>query len=202
MSCGPGMDAVVRARAMEVGTAALCALAIAACGGSKADTVSPPPGSAGASGAALGAAAKVAGADWQRFNFDAQRSGVGPSDTGITAGNVGTLGRRRVHLDGTVDSSPIELHGGPGPRPRAGCRVRDDHLRPDDRDRSRAPAPSSGSSCRRTSATTRAAPRSRPRRRSPIPTAGSSTRAIPAVRSTSSRSPPVVRCAPVTGRFG
>ena len=105
---------------MEVGTAALCALAIAACGGSKADTVSTPPGSAGASGAALGAAAKVAGADWQRFDFDAQRSGVGPSDTGITAGNVGTLGRRRVHLDGTVDSSPVELHG-----VRVGGRVRD-----------------------------------------------------------------------------
>jgi hypothetical protein len=117
---GPGMDAVVRARAMEIGTAALCALAIAACGGSGADTVSTPPGSAGASGAALGAAARVAGADWQRFNFDAQRSGVGPSDTGITAGNVGTLVRRRVQLDGTVDSSPVELHG-----VRVGRRVRD-----------------------------------------------------------------------------
>ena len=115
------MDAVVRARTMAVGTAALCALAIAACGGSAADTVSTAPGSAGTNGAAPGArAARVAGADWQRFNFNAQRSGVGPTNTGITAGNVGTLVRRRVHIDGTVDSSAVELHG-----VRVGKRVRD-----------------------------------------------------------------------------
>jgi outer membrane protein assembly factor BamB len=115
------MDAVVRARVMGTGIAALCALAIVACGGANADTVSTPSGSAAASGAALGAgSARVVGADWQRFDFDAQRSGVGPPDTGITAGNVGTLTRRRVHLDGTVDSSPVELHA-----VRVGTRVRD-----------------------------------------------------------------------------
>ncbi len=49
------MDAVVGARAMVTGIAALCALAIAACGGGKADTVSTPSASAATSGAALGA---------------------------------------------------------------------------------------------------------------------------------------------------
>ena len=96
---------------MGLGIAALCTLAVAACGGSGADTVSTPLGSAGASGAALGAGnARVVGADWTRFNFDAQRSGVGPAGAGITAGNVGALSRRRVHIDGTVDSAPVELH--------------------------------------------------------------------------------------------
>ena len=52
----------------------------------------------------------VPSGDWLRFNFDAQRSGVGPADTGITARNLRSLSVRRVHLDGTVDSSPIELH--------------------------------------------------------------------------------------------
>jgi hypothetical protein len=98
-------------RLMGIGIAAVCALAVAACGGSTADTVSTPLGSAGASGSALGAGtARIVGADWLRFNFDARRSGVGPANTGITAGNVGTLARRRVQLDGTVDSSPVELH--------------------------------------------------------------------------------------------
>ncbi len=99
-------------RLTGIGTAAICALAVAACGrGSAADTVSTPSGGAGATGSALGAgSARVVGADWPRFNFDAQRSGVGPANTGITAGNVGTLARRRVQLDGTVDSSPVELH--------------------------------------------------------------------------------------------
>ncbi len=97
---------------MGIGIAAICALAVAACGGgSNADTVSTPLGSAGASGSSLGAgSARVVGADWLRFNFDAQRSGVGPANTGITPGNVGTLARRRVQLDGTVDSAPVELH--------------------------------------------------------------------------------------------
>ena len=36
---------------------------------------------------------------------------VGPAATGITAANVAKLTRRQVSLDGTVDSSPIYLHG-------------------------------------------------------------------------------------------
>jgi outer membrane protein assembly factor BamB len=57
-----------------------------------------------------GLAAAVPSGDWLRFNYDAQRSGVGPGDTGITARNVGQLQTRVVHLDGVADSSAIELH--------------------------------------------------------------------------------------------
>jgi outer membrane protein assembly factor BamB len=53
--------------------------------------------------------ARVHGADWQRFNYDAQRSGVGPADTGITTRNLRSLRARVVLLDGTVDSAAIEL---------------------------------------------------------------------------------------------
>jgi outer membrane protein assembly factor BamB len=49
--------------------------------------------------------------DWTRFDFNAARSGAGPTDTGITARNIGRLKLRRVKLDGTVDSSPVQLHG-------------------------------------------------------------------------------------------
>ena len=58
-----------------------------------------------------GTTAAVPSGDWLRFNYDAQRSGVGPSDTGISARNVGQLQTRVVHLDGAVDSSAVELHG-------------------------------------------------------------------------------------------
>src|SRR5262249_12966026 len=56
------------------------------------------------------AAAPPGGSDWPTFGFDAARHGVGPASTGITAANVGRLGRQIVHLDGTVDSAPIYLH--------------------------------------------------------------------------------------------
>jgi len=53
----------------------------------------------------------VAGNDWTRFNWDARRSGSVPFSTGITAANVSRLKRQQVRLPGTVDSSPIYLHG-------------------------------------------------------------------------------------------
>jgi outer membrane protein assembly factor BamB len=46
------------------------------------------------------------GTDWPSFGTN-----VGPATTGITAANVGKLRRQQVQLDGTVDSSPIYLHG-------------------------------------------------------------------------------------------
>jgi hypothetical protein len=49
--------------------------------------------------------------DWTRFGWDAGRSNDDPNATGITAANVGSLARQQVHLPGTVDSSPIYLHG-------------------------------------------------------------------------------------------
>jgi outer membrane protein assembly factor BamB len=50
-------------------------------------------------------------ADWLTFDANAQRTGVGPGAIGITAANVHHLGLRTVHLNGTVDASPIELRG-------------------------------------------------------------------------------------------
>jgi outer membrane protein assembly factor BamB len=54
--------------------------------------------------------AKVPDGDWTRFGYDAQRSGVDPSPTGITAANLRRLRLRVVQLNGTVDSSAIALH--------------------------------------------------------------------------------------------
>lgn len=55
------------------------------------------------------AAAAVPAEDWPTFDFNTQRSGVGPTDTGITAANLHSLRRITVHLPGTVDSSAVEL---------------------------------------------------------------------------------------------
>lgn len=46
---------------------------------------------------------------WPTFDYDAQRSGVGPAQTGITAANVHSLRHQTLHVPGTVDSSPVEL---------------------------------------------------------------------------------------------
>ena len=75
---------------------------LAACGGS------------GGSTSGVDAARKtvaVSSHDWTRFGWDARRSNDDPNATGITAANVGSLVRQQVHLPGTVDSSPIYLHG-------------------------------------------------------------------------------------------
>lgn len=62
----------------------------------------------------------VPGSDWREFDFNAQRTGVGPADTGITAADLHDLRPRVVSLPGTVDSAPVELHG-----IRIGGRARD-----------------------------------------------------------------------------
>jgi outer membrane protein assembly factor BamB len=49
--------------------------------------------------------------DWPEFGLDPQRSNVSERPTGITAANVARLHRVTVRLPGTVDSSPIYLHG-------------------------------------------------------------------------------------------
>jgi hypothetical protein len=85
-----------------------CAVLLAACssGGGNAGAT----GASGNASSAGPAAVNVPEGDWTRFDFNAARSGVGPAQTGITARNLSSLRQRRVHLDGTVDSSPIELH--------------------------------------------------------------------------------------------
>jgi hypothetical protein len=64
-------------------------------------------------GAARGGvdAAPPPGGDWTRFGYDAARTSAGPSETGITAGNVRRLRRQDVALGGTADSSAIYLRG-------------------------------------------------------------------------------------------
>lgn len=49
--------------------------------------------------------------DWPEFGLDPQRSDVSEDATGITGANVAHLHRITVKLAGTVDSSPIYLHG-------------------------------------------------------------------------------------------
>ena len=60
--------------------------------------------------AALAAATPTAH-DWTRFAYDPARSNSSAFATGVTAANASRLQRQRVELDGTVDSSPIFLHG-------------------------------------------------------------------------------------------
>jgi outer membrane protein assembly factor BamB len=64
--------------------------------------------------AALPAAAATGGsqnASWGLFGYTASRQNVSP-DTTITAANVGELVRKQVHIDGTIDSSPIYVAKG------------------------------------------------------------------------------------------
>jgi PQQ-like domain len=113
-----------RARRRHAAPAGLlaCALLLAACGGQAGGTAGAAPsgGSPDPSGAPAVLSSAATSGDWTRFDYDAQRSGVGPTDTGITAGDLARLRRRTVRLDGTVDSAPIELQ-----RIRVRGRIRD-----------------------------------------------------------------------------
>src|SRR5579859_1351395 len=58
------------------------------------------------------AAATTPDAGWETFGYNAQHTGVGPSDTAITPANVGQLALRKVSINGIADSAAIELPGG------------------------------------------------------------------------------------------
>jgi outer membrane protein assembly factor BamB len=92
-------------RRCAVGVVGLSVLLVG-CGAHSSANVSIPAG-AGGSG---GSAPVTVGGDWPTFDYGPGRSGVGPADTGITARNLGDLTLRKVDLDGTVDSSAVELH--------------------------------------------------------------------------------------------
>ena len=49
--------------------------------------------------------ARATGHDWTRFGWTMSRTSAPTFATGITAGNVKSLVRKQVQLDGTVDSS-------------------------------------------------------------------------------------------------
>jgi outer membrane protein assembly factor BamB len=102
---------------------ATCALVVVACGGqastsSTATSPSTPRSATAAAGvstpaspAATAAGSSIPTGDWPNFDYDPARTGVGPSSTGITAGNLGSLRLRQVMIDGIADSSAVELHG-------------------------------------------------------------------------------------------
>ncbi len=86
---------------------------MSACGNSGAPAVSVPPAPTASSASIPPPAHSTATAllDWPEFGLDPQRSDVSPDSTGITAANVAHLRHQRIALPGTVDSSPIYLHG-------------------------------------------------------------------------------------------
>ncbi len=86
--------------------AAACVLA--ACGGAHAQTPTPTTASTAIPAAA---SAHAVLREWPEFGLDAQRSDVSELSSDITGANVGHLRRTTISLPGTVDSSPIYLHG-------------------------------------------------------------------------------------------
>jgi hypothetical protein len=93
----------VRRRPARLGVL-LGAMVLAGCGAGASAT--------GATGTSAAPAARsLRDGDWRTFDYNAQRSGVGPSATGITRANVRSLKVRMVRLPGVADSSAIQLHG-------------------------------------------------------------------------------------------
>src|SRR5437879_73665 len=85
--------------------------ALASCGSAVTADVSTPSVSAGAIPAPRATAGASALRDWPVFGLDPQRRDVTEASPGITAAQLGHLRRLHVTLPGTVDSSPIYLHG-------------------------------------------------------------------------------------------
>jgi outer membrane protein assembly factor BamB len=109
----------MRARTLPP-TASLACVLLAACGGSAPADSSRLSGTAPATSTPTASAAAIPAArasaahpllDWPQFGLDPQRSDVSEGATGITSANVAHLRRVTVRLPGTVDSSPIYLHG-------------------------------------------------------------------------------------------
>jgi PQQ-like domain len=99
----------VRIRAIAI-LLLIAAVLVSACGSGPAAAGSG--GRAGATGSAAAAPSHgPALTDWPEFGLNPQRSDATSRPTGITAADVGRLRSRRVSLPGTVDSSPIYLHG-------------------------------------------------------------------------------------------
>jgi hypothetical protein len=103
----------------SLATACLLALLVAAWGGSassvaaSARDVTPSLTYTGRSttGAAPARHLVASLREWPEFGLNQQRSDATNASTGITAANVAHLHRLRIALPGTVDSSPIYLHG-------------------------------------------------------------------------------------------
>jgi hypothetical protein len=94
---------------LSLGATALACLLAVACGSAAPADSSTPTIAPTAIPAAAGSSTPVR--DWPEFGFDPQRSDVAGGSSGITAANVAHLRRAHVSLPGTVDSSPVYLHG-------------------------------------------------------------------------------------------
>jgi PQQ-like domain len=101
----------VRSVASLLGALVCCAAILAACGRAGPPVVGAGADSSSEYAGASAARVQVPESDWLRFDYDAQRNGVGPAATGITARNVKHLRLRTVRLPGTVDASAVELAG-------------------------------------------------------------------------------------------
>jgi outer membrane protein assembly factor BamB len=88
--------------------ASACAL-IAACGSNAPADISRPIAAAAIPSPARVGAQRLL--DWPEFGLNPQRADVSENATGITSANVAHLRRAQLTLGGTVDSSPIYLHG-------------------------------------------------------------------------------------------
>jgi hypothetical protein len=94
----------------RLASASAACLLLAACG--SAPAASPTPTTTpGAIPSPARASAERRLLDWPEFGLNPQRGDVSEASTGITAANVAHLRRTTVELPGTVDSSPIYLHG-------------------------------------------------------------------------------------------
>jgi hypothetical protein len=98
-------------RLTSLAFAAASCVAVSACGSTVPANVHTPTVSI----AAIPKAARTSSAaqllDWTEFGLNPQRSDVSELATGITAANVVHLRHITVTLPGTIDSSPIYLHG-------------------------------------------------------------------------------------------
>lgn len=86
-----------------------CAAGVGACGSGAPADVPTPTISASAVPAARVSGARLL--DWPLFGLNPSRTGASERSTGIGAPTLGSLRRVTVSLPGTVDSSPVYLHG-------------------------------------------------------------------------------------------
>ncbi len=91
--------------------AALTALPLACGNSTHAGVATPTAGPSAIPAAAPPAAGTAQLRDWPEFGLDPQRSDATEQSTGITQAGLAHLRRATVSLPGTVDSSPIYLHG-------------------------------------------------------------------------------------------
>jgi hypothetical protein len=104
---------------MRAGTTAILLVAtvllVGACGSDSSGATGPGTVStAGETSIADAGAVRTEGeplTGWAEFGLDPQRSDATNRPTGITPANIGTLKDRQIKLPGTIDSSPIYLHG-------------------------------------------------------------------------------------------